>query len=77
VPVQTVIEQLDLPSASESATSGAYWREEKIQRGDTISSLLERLDVSNEDISAFLRSSKDSKGIRQLVPGRSVRAKTY
>lgn len=76
VPVQTVIEQLDLPSASESATSGAYWREEKIQRGDTISSLLERLDVSNEDISAFLRSSKDSKGIRQLVPGRSVRAKT-
>lgn len=76
VPVQTVIEQLDLPSASESATAGAYWREEKIQRGDTISSLLERLDVSNEDISAFLRSSKDSKGIRQLVPGRSVRAKT-
>lgn len=76
VPVQTVIEQLDLPSANESATADAYWREEKIQRGDTISSLLERLDVSNEDISAFLRSSKDSKGIRQLVPGRSVRAKT-
>jgi murein DD-endopeptidase MepM/ murein hydrolase activator NlpD len=76
VPVQTVIEQLDLPSASEPATAGAFWREEKIQRGDTISSLLERLDVSNEDISAFLRSSKDSKGIRQLVPGRSVRAKT-
>lgn len=76
VPVQTVIEQLDLPSATESATAGAYWREEKIQRGDTISSLLERLDVSNEDIAAFLRSSKDSKGIRQLVPGRTVRAKT-
>ena len=76
MPVQTVIEQLDLPSATEPTTTSAYWREEKIQRGDTISSLLERLDVSNEDIADFLRSSKDSKGIRQLVPGRSVRAKT-
>ncbi len=76
VPVQTVIEQLDLPGAAEITTAGTYWREEKIQRGDTISALLERLEVRNEEISSFLRSSRDSKGIRQLVPGRTVRAKT-
>jgi murein DD-endopeptidase MepM/ murein hydrolase activator NlpD len=76
VPVQTVIENLDLPTVTQSAPAGTYWREEKIQRGDSISSLLERLDVGNDEITDFLRSSKHSKGIRQLIPGRTVRAKT-
>lgn len=76
IPVQTVIEKLDLPSVTPSNTANTYWREEKIQRGDTISSLLERLDVSDNEIAEFLHSSKNSKGIRQLIPGRIVRAKT-
>lgn len=76
VQVQTVIENLELPVSDTPALATTFWREERILRGDTISTLLERLDISNEEIAAFLRSSKDSKGIRQLVPGRTVRAKT-
>lgn len=76
VPVQTVIENLDLPDPAQPAPDGTYWREEKIQRGDTIASLLERLDVGNEEITDFLRSTKNTKGIRLLIPGRTVRAET-
>ncbi len=76
VAVQTVIESLELPTNTQTASSGTYWREEKIQRGDTMSSLLERLDVSDGDIAEFLHSSKNAKGLRQLIPGRSVRART-
>lgn len=76
IPVRTIIENLDIPVQAQASDSGTYWREEKIQRGDTIATLLERLDVSDDEIAGFLRSAKNSKGIRQLVPGRTVRAKT-
>lgn len=76
VPVQTVIENLDLPEPAQTASDDTYWREERIQRGDTVASLLERLDVSNEEITDFLRSTKNTKGIRLLIPGRTVRAET-
>jgi murein DD-endopeptidase MepM/ murein hydrolase activator NlpD len=77
IPVHTVIEDLQLPSAATpSSISGNFWHEERIQRGDTISALLDRLNVNDEDIAGFLQSAKDSKSLRQLIPGRAVRAQT-
>lgn len=77
IPVHTVIENLQLPgAATPSAFAGNFWHEERIQRGDTMSSLLDRLNVNDEDISGFLQSAKDSKSMRQLIPGRIVRAQT-
>lgn len=76
IPVRTIIESLDIPAQAQASTYDTYWREERIQRGDTIATLLERLDVSDEDIANFLQSARNTKGIRQLVPGRAVRAKT-
>ena len=77
IPVHTVIEGLQLPYADASSTvAGNFWHEERIQRGDTMSALLDRLNVNDEDISGFLQSAKDSKSLRQLIPGRIVRAQT-
>lgn len=77
IPVHTVIENLQLPSASTpSNVAGNFWNEERIQRGDTMSALLDRLNVNDEDITGFLQSAKDSKSLRQLIPGRIVRAQT-
>lgn len=76
IAVHTVIENLDLPGATPVNQAGNYWREEKIQRGDTISSLLERLNVNSEETADLLRSAKDSKVLRQLLPGKAVRAQT-
>jgi murein DD-endopeptidase MepM/ murein hydrolase activator NlpD len=41
-----------------------------------MSALLDRLNVNDEDITGFLQSAKDSKSLRQLIPGRIVRAQT-
>lgn len=76
VPVHTVIENLQLPGVAAPSGAGSFWHEERIQRGDSISALLDRLNVNDEDINGFLQSAKGSKSLRQLVPGRIVRAQT-
>jgi murein DD-endopeptidase MepM/ murein hydrolase activator NlpD len=76
IPVHTVIENLQLPSTAPFLVAGNFWHEERIQRGDTISALLDRLNVNHEDITGFLRSARDSESLRLLIPGRIVRAQT-
>ena len=77
VVVAPVVETLALAPVSASATvHDTYWREERIQRGDTFGSLLSRLRIEDADAVRFLRASSDAKGMRQLVPGRIVRAHT-
>jgi murein DD-endopeptidase MepM/ murein hydrolase activator NlpD len=72
-----VIEEIALPALVQtSATEETYWHEERIQRGDTFASLLTRLHVEDAGAIHFLRSSTEAKGLRQLLPGRMVRAQT-
>lgn len=72
-----VIETLALtPVTATAAADDTYWREERIQRGDTFGSLLSRLRVEDADAVRFLRASSEAKGMRQLIPGRIVRAHT-
>jgi hypothetical protein len=59
IPVHTVIENLQLPSAAApSSIAGNFWHEERIQRGDTMSALLDRLNVNDEDITDSCRAQK-------------------
>lgn len=77
VNVSAVVEAIELtPVATTSTADDTYWREERIQRGETIGSLLSRLRIEDADAVRFLRTSSDAKGLRQLVPGRVVRAHT-
>lgn len=77
IPIQTVIEELALPApATDSTAEDGFWREEKIRRGDTLASLLTRLNIDDQEAAGFLRSAKDSRMLRQLIPGRTIRAKT-
>lgn len=76
IPLHTVIEDLQLPNSTAPAPAGSFWHEERIQRGDTMSSLLNRLNVNDQDINEFLQSAKNSKSLRQLIPGRIVHAQT-
>lgn len=77
IEVKRVVEEVTLPAlVSTSAPEETYWREERIQRGDTFASLLTRLRVEDANAVRFLRSSAEAKGLRQLMPGRMVRAQT-
>ncbi len=63
-----------VPSFTGSATS--FWRNERIQRGDTIAELLRRLNVEDQAASDYLRKSKAAEGLRRLPVGKEVQAET-
>lgn len=75
---KTVIEDIALPSAAAPAanTATSFWRNERIQRGDTVAELLRRLNVEDQAASDYLRKNKASEGLRQLAVGKEVQAET-
>lgn len=75
--VTTVVEEVVLPQFSADGNPDeAYWREERVQRGDTIASVLARLQVDDPDAAQRLRGIREAKALYQLVPGKTLRAKT-
>ena len=74
--VSKVIEEVALPHlpAGENRDE-AYWQEERVQRGDTIASVLARLQVDDPDAVQTLRGTREAKALYQLVPGKTIRAK--
>jgi murein DD-endopeptidase MepM/ murein hydrolase activator NlpD len=77
-PVRQVVQAIALNPvlAKAEESTDAYWREERIQRGDTIGAILARLQVSDPAAVEYLRTARDVRLLRQLVPGRTVRATT-
>ncbi|MGE5526712.1 MAG: peptidoglycan DD-metalloendopeptidase family protein [Rhodospirillaceae bacterium] len=77
VVINRIVEDVPLP-ALQIVDEGPqnFWREERIQRGDTIGSLLARLGVEDPEAVQFLRNARDARSLYQLAPGRVVRALT-
>lgn len=72
---QRVVIPLDLAPVALQPDEGTswFWREERIQRGDTIGTLLARLEVDDAEALAYLTRNRQLKALRQLVPGRAVK----
>lgn len=73
---ETVVEHVALPEM-QATDSGSFdfWREERISRGDTLQSLLERLGVNDEDARLALAAARENPSLGRLSPGRSVLAR--
>jgi murein DD-endopeptidase MepM/ murein hydrolase activator NlpD len=78
VAVEQVVQQVAIAPvlAQPEETEDVYWREERIQRGDTVASVLARLQVNDPEAVDYLRTARNVRLLRQLIPGRSVRAAT-
>jgi murein DD-endopeptidase MepM/ murein hydrolase activator NlpD len=75
--VTTVVENVALaPVVAASTDEDTYWREERIQTGDTMARLLARLRIEDPHAVGFLRDSRQAQGLRRLIPGKMVRART-
>lgn len=73
----TVVEEISLPSAVRIAGNDAtFWRDERVQRGDTVAELLRRLNVEDAAASEYLRGDRAAEPFRQLAPGKAVQAET-
>jgi murein DD-endopeptidase MepM/ murein hydrolase activator NlpD len=79
VPTETVVQTLELPEPTSTdiadAESFDFWSEERIQRGDTIASLLDRLGVGAEDKASVIAASRDIPALQRLTAGRTVLAR--
>lgn len=59
-----------------SSANQVYFREDRVQRGDTIAALLARIDVDDMEAQELLRSPQAKKTFRQLHPGMMIHAAT-
>jgi len=74
---KVALEEIALPKVAPATfTENHFWRTEKTQRGDTVSELLRRLNVSDSHASEYLRTAAETESFRKLPVGREVQAET-
>ncbi len=77
LPVEQVVLRLEVPEVSPAADPDmTFWRQERIERGDTLATLLSRLGVNNQEAASFLRDVRDVKPMHQLISGKTVHVQT-
>lgn len=77
VSVQRVSRALPLPQLAPSVeASDPYWHEARVERGDTIGSLLARAAVDDPAAMEFLRTDPSARALYQLRPGRPLKVAT-
>jgi murein DD-endopeptidase MepM/ murein hydrolase activator NlpD len=77
VPTRAVIESLEIAQPTQLADADQiFWREDRFGRGDTVSDLLARLGVNEEEARTFLHQVTPGHSLQQLRPGTTVQART-
>ena len=77
IPVQKIVLDLPLPEIPQTNDANMIlWQQERIQRNDSVASLLSRLKINSEDKSNFLHDARNIKTMRRLVPGKTIHAQT-
>jgi murein DD-endopeptidase MepM/ murein hydrolase activator NlpD len=77
VATQTVIKALAFSGPQPGAArDGAYFQEDRFQRGDTLATLLDRLGVDDAETDRLVRLTQAARLFRLLHPGTTVEAKT-
>lgn len=74
---RVAFEQIALPKVAQPvSTSASYWRDERVQRGDSVADLLTRLSIDDAAASDYLRTAADAASFRKLPVGTEVQAET-
>lgn len=69
------IEEITLPTiAPTTVAATSFWRNDRVQRGDTAFALLNRLNVSDTAATSYLSSAPEAASFRSLIPGRETQA---
>lgn len=70
-----VVQPLVMPAFEEHAADATtYITSDRVQKGDSVASLLQRLGVNDKAAFDFMRTSRDARTIFQLRPGRTMQA---
>jgi len=77
VVVETITLPLDEAPPTTQGLKSLFWRTEYVQRGDTIDSLLQRMNVNDAAASQYLHSAPAAALIRRLPVGKAVQIETH
>ena len=73
----SVIEDIELPVSTEQPSEASvFWRNDRVQRGDTVSEILRRVNVQDPAADDFLRRASAARSFRQLRVGRTLLVET-
>ncbi len=77
-PAQTIVEPVSItpaaPATEATVEPAAYVRSERIQRGETLASLLDRLGAADSAFQKFVAADPRARKLMQLQAGRTVTA---
>lgn len=74
---KTIVEDIALPhTAQPVGTAATFWRNDRVQRGDTVAEQLRRLNVDDTEASNYLRNDPAAESFRRLSIGKTVQAET-
>jgi murein DD-endopeptidase MepM/ murein hydrolase activator NlpD len=81
VPVIAISQEIPMPQLTEPQLADnevtSLWRLDETQRGDTLASVLTRLNIRNAAAIAYLRQAPEASALAtQLAPGRTLLAET-
>lgn len=80
VPTVEITEEIALPSVAESqlgTTAAALLQVDQVRRDDTLSAVLDRMNIHNPEAITFLRTAREAQALAtQLRPGRTILSKT-
>jgi murein DD-endopeptidase MepM/ murein hydrolase activator NlpD len=75
-PSRRIVRELSIVPLTPVSQATGYWREERIQRGDTLGSVLSRLGIDDVAAQNFLRNDARARPLYQLRPGKVVRVQS-
>ncbi len=73
---QVAIEDIVLPNINDEFKVSSFWHSERVQRGDTVAELLNRLNIEDQDASGYLRTAAATESFRKLSVGKEIQAET-
>ncbi|MBI5626558.1 MAG: M23 family metallopeptidase [Nitrosomonadales bacterium] len=75
--INAAIEEIALPEVTgKNTTAASFWRNERVQRGDTAVELLRRLNIDDSFASDYLRTAAEAGSFRKLAVGKEIQAET-
>lgn len=71
------LEEITLPKITSNVTAPtSFWRNERMQRGDTVDELISRLNIDDAAASEFLRKATEAETFRKLSVGTEIQSET-
>jgi len=73
---QISVQEIPLALPPSATTAASFWRNERVQRGDTVAELLRRMNIDDAVASSYLRGAAEAESFRKLAVGKEVQAET-